>query len=160
MENLLNKAPVKRIRDYIKNFNSSLDILVLKKSAKTAKDASVLLNCEIGAIVKSLLLKINGNFLICLIAGDRKCSFVKLKEIFNKEDIHMASPNEVKINTGFSIGGVAPFAHKKKLDVLIDKSLKRFKYMYAAAGHPNCVLKVNYEELIKITKGNIKEISE
>ena len=36
----------------------------------------------------------------------------------------MANANEVKENTGFSIGGVAPVAHIKKLEILIDKSLK------------------------------------
>ncbi len=160
MENLIDKISVKRVKDYIKYFNSNLDILVLKTSARTAKDAAISLNCEVGAIVKSLLLKINKKFLICLVAGDKKCSLSKLKIILQENDISMASADEVKIYTGFSIGGVAPVAHKTKLDVLIDKSLKRFKYMYAAAGHPNCVFKVNYEELIKITKGKVKEISE
>ena len=72
----------------------------------------------------------------------------------------MANADEVKENTGFSIGGVAPVAHIKKLNILIDKSLGRFSYVFAAAGHPNCVFKINYSELIKITNGSEKEISE
>ena len=72
----------------------------------------------------------------------------------------MASAEEVKINTGFSIGGVAPIAHQSKLNVLIDKSLNRFNEIYAAAGHPNCVFKISYNQLIKITNGSEKEISE
>ena len=72
----------------------------------------------------------------------------------------MASADEVKQNTGFSIGGVAPVAHLSSLEVLVDKSLSRFSYIFAAAGHPNCVFKITYNELIKITKGYEKEISE
>ena len=72
----------------------------------------------------------------------------------------MANPDEVKENTGFSIGGVSPVGHIKKLDILIDKSLDRFKYVFAAAGHPNCIFKINYNKLIKITNGSEKEISE
>ena len=72
----------------------------------------------------------------------------------------MANADEVKTNTGFSIGGVAPVAHTKKLDILIDKSLSRFEYVFAAAGHPNCVFKISYNRLIEITKGSEKEISE
>jgi len=72
----------------------------------------------------------------------------------------MANAEEVKQKTGFSIGGVAPVAHNTKLDILIDKSLERFQNIYAAAGHPNCVFKINYNQLIKITKGLEKEISE
>ena len=72
----------------------------------------------------------------------------------------MADADEVKKNTGFSIGGVSPVAHIKKLDILIDVSLIRFKNVFAAAGHPNCVFKIEYNELIKITNGIEKEISE
>ena len=72
----------------------------------------------------------------------------------------MANADEVKTNTGFSIGGVAPIAHIKKLDILIDKSLSKFEYIFAAAGHPHCVFKITYEQLIKITNGSEKEISE
>ena len=72
----------------------------------------------------------------------------------------MANADEVKSNTGFSIGGVAPIAHIKKLDILIDKSLSRFEHVFGAAGHPNCVFKINYNQLIKITNGSEKKISE
>ena len=72
----------------------------------------------------------------------------------------MANADEVKENTGFSIGGVAPVAHKTNLDILVDKSLSRFPFIFAAAGHPNCVFKITYNELIKITKGSEREITE
>ena len=72
----------------------------------------------------------------------------------------MANADEVKENTGVSIGGVAPVAHVKNLDILIDKSLSRFQYVFSAAGHPNCVFKIKYNELIKITNGSEKELSE
>ena len=160
MEDLLTKETVKRVQEFIKKFDPSLKILVLHTTARTAQDAANSLNCEVGAIVKSLLFKTDGSFLICLIAGDRKCSLNKLKKIISKKDVSMANANEVKLITGFSIGGVSPVAHLNNLDVLIDKSLARFNYVFAAAGHPNCVFKIDYNKLIKITKGSEKEISE
>ena len=72
----------------------------------------------------------------------------------------MANAAEVKKNTGYSIGGVAPVAHLVDLDILIDKSLSRFSDIFAAAGHPNCVFKITYNELVEITNGSEKEISE
>ena len=72
----------------------------------------------------------------------------------------MANADEVKKNTGFSIGGVSPIAHVKKLDVLIDKSLNRFENIYAAAGHPNCVFKITFSQLVEITNGLEKEMTE
>tara|TARA_B100000029_G_scaffold2480_1_gene3021 strand:- start:2015 stop:2497 length:483 start_codon:yes stop_codon:yes gene_type:complete len=160
MENLLNKEPVKRVQEFIKKFDPKLEILVLDTTARTAQDAAKSLDCEIGAIVKSLLFRTKNNFLICLIAGDRRCSLNKLKKVLQEKDVSMANADEVKINTGFSIGGVSPVAHTKSLNILIDNSLNRFKFLFAAAGHPNCVFKITYEQLIKITKGSEKEIVE
>ena len=160
MEDLLKKEPVKRVQTFIKKFDSKLKILVLESTARTAKDAAYSLKCEVGAIVKSLLFKSEDNFLICLVAGDKRCSLNKLKKILQKKDVSMANAEEVKKNTGFSIGGVAPVAHTVSLDILIDKSLNRFQYIFAAAGHPNCVFKITYSKLIEITKGHEKEISE
>ena len=160
MEDLLSKEPVRRVQELIKKFDNNLKVSVLETTARTAKDAANSLKCEVGAIVKSLLFRAESSFLICLIAGDKRCSLNKLKKILQKKDVSMANADEVKKNTGFSIGGVAPIAHIKNLDVLIDKSLSRFQFVFAAAGHPNCVFKITYDQLIKITSGYEKEISE
>ena len=160
MEDLLNKGPVKKVREFIKKFDPKLEVLVLDTTARTAQDAANSLKCEVGAIVKSLLFRTENSFLICLIAGDKRCSLNKLKKTLQKKDVSMANADEVKKNTGFTIGGVAPVAHAISLDILIDKSLNRFPYIFAAAGHPNCVFKITYDDLIKITKGSEKEISE
>jgi len=160
MEDLLNKRPVKKVNEFIKKFDPKLEVLVLDTTARTAQDAANSLKCEVGAIVKSLLFRTENSFLICLIAGDKRCSLNKLKKILQKKDVSMANADEVKKNTGFSIGGVSPVAHATSLDIFIDKSLNRFSYIFAAAGHPNCVFKITYDDLIKITKGSEKEISE
>jgi len=43
---------------------------------------------------------------------------------------------------------------------LIDNSLERFNNIFAAAGHPNCVFKIDFKNLQKITNGEIKNIVE
>ena len=156
----LNKEPVKRVKQYLKDFNPNLDIILLDTSARTALEAASSLNCQVGAIVKSLLFKTENTFTLCLIAGDKKASLNKLKKTLNIKDASMATADEVKDITGFTIGGVSPVGHLKKIEIYIDDSLERFENLYAAAGHPNCVFKINYLNLQKITQGLIKEISE
>ena len=160
MENILEKEPVKRVQDFITQFDHKLKVLVLDTTARTAKDAAESLGCEVGAIVKSLVFRADDNFLICLVAGDKRCSLNKLKKVINKKDVCMANAEEVKTNTGFSIGGVAPIAHLKKLNILIDKSLGRFQSVFAAAGHPNSIFKIEYNQLVQMAKGEVKEIAE
>jgi Cys-tRNA(Pro) deacylase len=160
MENILEKEPVKRVQDFITQFDHKLKVLVLETTARTAKDAAESLGCEVGAIVKSLVFRADDHFLICLVAGDKRCSLNKLKKVINKKDVCMANADEVKTNTGFSIGGVAPIAHLKKLNILIDKSLGRFQSVFAAAGHPNSIFKIEYNQLVQMAKGEVKEIAE
>ena len=157
---LLEKEPVKRAEKSLKDFDNSLSIVELKSSAKTALEAANSLNCEVGAIVKSLLIKVESSFLLCLVAGDKRCSLNKLKKICEKKNIRMASPDEVKIQTGYTIGGVSPVGHKNEIQIFIDNSLERFANIFAAAGHPNVIFKIDFEKLVQITKGEIKDITE
>ena len=157
---LLNKEPVKRAEKALKEFDETLSVTELENTARTAVDAAKSLNCEVGAIVKSLLFKNGDNYFLCLVSGDKRCSLNKLKKFFNSKDLSMASPNDVKEQTGYTIGGVSPIGHKKNLQILVDRSLNRFKDLYAAAGHPNCIFKINFDDLIKITNGSIEDIIE
>ena len=157
---LLNKEPVKRAEKCLKEFDQNLSVVELENSAKTALDAANSLNCEVGAIVKSLLIKIENDFLLCLVSGDKRCSLNKLKKISEKKNVRMASADEVKSQTGYTIGGVSPVGHINKIQIFIDNSLSRYKDIFAAAGHPNVIFKINYEKLIHITKGVVKDITE
>ena len=157
---LLNKEPVTRAEKCLKEFDENLSVVELENSAKTALDAANSLNCEVGAIVKSLLIKIENDFLLCLVSGDKRCSLNKLKKISEKKNVRMASADEVKSQTGYTIGGVSPVGHINKIQIFIDNSLSRFTDIFAAAGHPNVIFKINYEKLIQITKGDVKDITE
>ena len=158
MEDLLNKESVQRVVKVLSNFDDSLKVEVLNSSARTAKDAAISLKCEVGAIVKSLLLRTEENFILCLVAGDKRCSLNKVKKLLKKKDVSMADAEQVKNQTGFSIGGVSPVAHLNKNKVLIDASLSRYEHVYAAAGHPHTIFKINYKQLIKLTKGTEEDI--
>ena len=81
MSELFKKDTVIRVEKCLKKFKSDLKIIALETTARTAKDAANSLKCEVGAIVKSLLFRTDGSFLICLIAGDRRCSLNKLKKL-------------------------------------------------------------------------------
>ena len=157
---LLDKEPVKRAKKFLKDFDRSLEVIVLDKSARTAQDAATALGCNVGAIVKSLLFKTNDSFILCLVAGDKRASLNKIKKIINKKDVSMANPEDVKSQTGYTIGGVSPIGHLKQIEIIIDNSLERFNELFAAAGHPNCVFKINFTNIQKITNGKVENITE
>ena len=158
--NLSEKEPVKRVEKFLKDFDKNKKIIVLNTSARTAIEAATSLGCEVGAIVKSLIFKTENSFILCLVSGDKKVSLNKIKKFLKVKDVSMADAEDVKKITGFTIGGVSPIGHLNKMDVYIDKSLERFSNLFAAAGHPNCIFKIDFLNLLKITKGLIKEFTE
>ena len=160
MNSLLKKEPVQRAAKSLREFDSNLKIMRLEKTARTASDAATALSCKVGAIVKSLLFKTSQSFVLCLVSGDKRCSLSKLKKILNEKNISMANPEEVKKITGYTIGGVSPIGHLENIKIYIDFNLERFPSVFAAAGHPNCVFKIEYKKLIKLTDGKIKDLTE
>ena len=160
MNDLLNNEPVKRVQAALNKFNVDINIKILENTARTAKDAAKALNCEVGAIVKSLIFRKNDLFFLCLVSGDKRCSLNKLKKSSNIKDLSMADADKVKEITGFSIGGVSPVGSRINLETLIDQNLNRFKDLYAAAGHPNAIFKINFFDLKKITSGKIMDFTE
>ena len=157
---LLDKEPVQRVEKILKDYDESQNIIVLETSARTALEAASSLGCEVGAIVKSLLFKTEKSFTLCLVAGDKRASLNRIKKALKIKDASMASAEDVKNITGYTIGGVSPIGHLKKIEILIDKSLSRFNLLFAAAGHPNCVFKIDFTNLKKITNGITEEITE
>ena len=157
---LLEKEPVRRVEKFLRDFDKNKKIIVLNTSARTALEAATSLGCEVGAIVKSLLFRTESNFTLCLVAGDKKASLNKIKKILSIKDASMASAEDVKNITGYTIGGVSPIGHLNKVYILIDKSLNRFNSLFAAAGHPNCVFEISFADLLKITNGSTDEIIE
>ena len=160
MNSILSKEPVKRAKKSIKAFDSNLKVIVLDQTARTANEAATALGCKVGAIIKSLLFKAGKDFVLCLVSGDRRCSLNKLKNILKEKDVSMANPKDVKKITGYTIGGVSPVGHLIKIKIFIDENLKNFESIFAAAGHPNAVFEIDFENLKKLTSGDIKEISE
>ena len=149
MNPLLDKEPVKRAEKSIKEFDPNLKIICLEQTARTAQDAATALGCNVGAIVKSLLFSTGDSFVLCLVSGDQRCSLNKLKKIIDEKDVSMAKPDDVKKVTGYTIGGVSPVGHLTKIKIFIDSNLERFTKVFAAAGHPNCVFEISFNQLTR-----------
>ena len=155
----MTKNQLKELKNQLKNLTQS-KVICLEQTARTAQDAATALGCSVGAIVKSLLFYAGDNFVLCLVSGDKRCSLNKLKKILDEKDVSMANPDDVKKITGYTIGGVSPVGHLSKVKIYIDTNLERFTNVFAAAGHPNCVFEIEFNQLIKLTNGQMKEIAE
>ncbi len=150
----LANASVQRLQAALLAAGSMARVMALSETARTAQDAADSIGCALGAIVKSLVFRIDGVAVLALIAGDRRCDTKALPGALNMTGAcKRADADLVRQATGFAIGGVAPLAHPQPLSTAVDISLDRFDVVYAAAGHPYCVFPTTFDELLRLTNG-------
>ncbi|MEO8279360.1 MAG: YbaK/EbsC family protein [Ideonella sp.] len=111
----------------------------LEISARTAQEAADALGVAVGQIAKSVIFRrrSDASAVLVVTSGDRRVDEKKVASLVGA--IGRADADFVKLQTGFSIGGVSPVAHRNPPVTLIDCELFRFDRIWAAAGHPNAV---------------------
>lgn len=150
---------IEKVRTFLNSRNPELKIIVLEEDTSTSYLAAQALGTEVGQIAKSILFKTkNDDYLLIVSAGDVKINNKAVKELVGSR-VRMANAEEVEQVTGFSIGGVCPFALKQEVPVFLDESLRRYDVVYAAAGTSNTALPISFEELCRITGGQPCQVS-
>lgn len=153
-------SPIEKVRSYLCERDPNIRIIEFEQDTSTADLAAQALGTESGQIAKSILLRSKSEeYLLVVSAGDVKIDNRKIKEMFGSR-LRMARPEEVEEVTGFSIGGVCPFALKTNIPVFLDESLKRYQVVYAAAGTPHTAVPVTYQQLARITTGQPCQVTE
>ncbi|MEZ5934125.1 MAG: YbaK/EbsC family protein [Alphaproteobacteria bacterium] len=150
----LQHPAVMRVQAALQEKGSAATVVELDEGVPTAQAAAAALGTELGAIVKSLVFTIDGEAVMALIAGDRRCETKALATALGRTGlVTRPDADRVREATGFAIGGVAPIGHPRPLATVIDDSLGRFEVVYAAAGHPQCVFPTTALELSLLTGG-------
>ena len=138
--------------DKVKNFFASRGelerVVEFEQSTATSEEAAQALNCAVGRIAKTISVFVDKKPVLILMSGDMKLDNKKFKDRFNCSP-HMIPVAEVESLIGHAVGGVCPFAVNEGVPIYFDESLKRYEYIYPAAGNSNSVVKMQLDELPK-----------
>ncbi len=138
---------IEKVKEYLKQFNKSEDIIELSSSSATVQLAAEALGVEPARIAKTLSFKTPEGAVLVVTAGDARIDNKKFKQTFNVK-AKMLSPDEVIEYTGHAIGGVCPFAiEREDVKIYLDESLKHFETVYPACGSGNSAIKLTLDEL-------------
>jgi prolyl-tRNA editing enzyme YbaK/EbsC (Cys-tRNA(Pro) deacylase) len=135
----------RKFQKYLDEKNLDITILNSLQKTHTAQQAADVHNVSVKNIVKSILVKIDNEFVLFLVPGDRRID-LKMKRA------RIAKPQEVKNITGYPVGGVPPFGHKKKIKTYIEEGFEKNEKLLAAAGSPNSVFKISLRKMKAIIK--------
>ena len=131
---------------------------MLDGAARTAQQAADALGIEVGQIAKSIVFRRRSDDVAVLVvtSGDRRVNEKKVEALVG--ELGRADADFVKRHTGFSIGGVSPFAHATPPVTLIDRELFRFEDIWAAAGHPHAVVRLRPHDLESLTGAPVADV--
>lgn len=146
-----------KVQDYLKRYDLELEVLELAESTRTAQEAASAAGCEVGQIVKSLVFRCGEEALLFLVSGKNQLDTHKVSQIIGKT-ITKADADFAKEKTGYAIGGVPPVAHATPIETFIDKDLLGYEDVWAAAGTPHAVFRLNSNDLPRLTGGRVIEM--
>ena len=151
---------VLRVRRALRAGGFADHIIELDGSARSAAEAAAAIGCEVAQIAKSIIFRGHASDrpILVIASGANRVREAALQPLLG-EMPGKADADYVRARTGFVIGGVAPLAHLEAPRVLIDSALLGFEYVWAAAGHPRVVLRLDPRELQAMAGGTVADIS-
>lgn len=147
--------PTVRVRGALAALGHDVEILVVAESTHTAEMAAAAAGCDLGQIVKTLVICVSGKPRLALVAGDRRLDdrLVAAYVGVGRKQVKLASAEQVRALTGYAVGGVSPFGLPAPLGVLVDEGLRRFETVWVAGGTASAIFPIALADLVRHTKG-------
>ena len=151
---------VRRVQAALQALGLGHEIVDLGLSARPAADAAGAVGCRVDQIAKSLVFRLreSGRALLVVTSGTHRVNEARVAALVG-EPLDRADADFVRAETGFAIGGVAPVGHVKPMVTLIDEHLLTFEEIWAAAGHPNLVVRLRPADLVTMTGGRVAAVA-
>lgn len=143
---------VESVKKHFKEANLGLEVIEMNNSTATVELAARAIGVEEGQIAKTIALELKEETILIVCKGDAKIDNRKYKDEFAIKAKMLSFENVEKI-TGHPVGGVCPFGLKNPLKIYLDESLKRYDYVYPAAGATNSAVKIDLDLLQSSTNG-------
>lgn len=148
-----------RVQDALAKNSLDFKVLELPASTRTANEAAETIGCQVAQIIKSLIFKTkNTNKPILILASGLNRVNEKVIEGFLGEALTKADANFTKQVTGYAIGGIPPVGHKQVIETFIDEDLLNYEELWAAAGTPNAVFKLDSKDLVNLSHAKVVAI--
>ena len=118
----IEKAPV--VTQYEKSTEEAKEVeKVLTENQKTIADVSSFLNVQEQQCIKSLLFKVDEQFVLVLVRGDHEVNDIKLKNLYQAGTVELADPEETLKVLGCTVGSVGPIG-VSNVEVIADHAVK------------------------------------
>ncbi|MBS0605150.1 MAG: YbaK/EbsC family protein [Verrucomicrobia bacterium] len=150
------RQSARRVQEFLQEHNLAIEVVEFKELTRTSVEAASVIGCEVGQIVKTLIFKgkKTGEPICVIASGTNRVDEKKIAALIGQE-IEKPDADFVVLHTHFAIGGIPPIGFTFKQAALIDEDLLNYTEVWAAAGTPYAVFKIEPKDLLEITKGRV-----
>jgi Cys-tRNA(Pro) deacylase len=157
---------IERVRAALALLGHEAEIRVAPESTHTAAQAAAFAGCQLGQIVKTLVVYAGAGPVLALVAGDRRLDdrLLAARSGIGRKQVKLADAAQVLALTGYPVGGVSPFglpapSGAPPLPVLLDASFARFDTVWIAAGSASAICPIVTSDLVRYVQGEYAEIT-
>lgn len=109
---------------------------VYTPGVNTAQQLADFLNRDLDEIVKSMIVKVDDQFVMFLIRGHHELNDIKVKSFFGTEHVEMATDDEIRAILNASPGSLGPVG-VDKIDIYADNSVQDLNNLAVGANEDN-----------------------
>lgn len=134
-------------------------VRLFDQPARTSVEAAAVLGCSVAQIAKSIVFRgLEDRPVLVVASGANRVDELKVAALLGY-GLGKANAAYVRDQAGFVIGGVAPAGWLSEPVVIIDRDLIDLGECWAASGHPNAMMRLSSDELLRLTAAPVGDIA-
>jgi Cys-tRNA(Pro)/Cys-tRNA(Cys) deacylase len=105
---------------------------------------------QAGQVVRTIVFRLaQDDYVLVLMAGPRQISWPALRRYLGQNRLTMATPDEVKVATGYVPGTVSPFGLPRPVRILVDRSVSAFEEISLGSGERGLAIVISSDDLLR-----------
>jgi prolyl-tRNA editing enzyme YbaK/EbsC (Cys-tRNA(Pro) deacylase) len=156
------KLGVLELKTFMQEQGISGEILHLDVPTPTVESAAQAVGAKVEQIIKSILFVIDDHPVLAIACGTSSINRRAIAELYKvgKKRIKLASPETVLELSGYEVGAMPPFGHRQPLTTLIDNRVLELPEAYAGGGAENALIRLNPQEIQRVTGAKALDLLE
>ena len=110
-------------------------------------------------MLKTLMAEVDGKPVCVVIPSDREVSMKKLAAAFGGKAANMIRPADAERLTGYHVGGISPFAQKKRVPVAIDNSALTETSIYLNGGQRGLQIELDPNDAVRALDATVQALT-
>jgi prolyl-tRNA editing enzyme YbaK/EbsC (Cys-tRNA(Pro) deacylase) len=153
---------VDELENYMQEHSIPGQIVRLDVPTPTVESAANAVNTSPDQIIKSILFVVDEQPVLAIASGLSNIDRRAIADLFGvgRKRVKLASAETVLEISGYEVGAMPPFGHRKKLKTLIDPRVLEFPEAYAGGGAENVLVHLNPQDLLQATGGTVLDMLE